>query len=740
MIRPVSVCLVAPLPPPYGGISQWTRLVLERGARSASVRLRLLNTAPRWRAVEDAAVWKRAIWGALPLVATAARLLVCCVRREADVVHVATSGGLSIVRDLVLLTIARCLRVPASYHLHFGRLPEVARRGTTEWRLTTMAMRFASTVVSIDKATDDLIRAALPDVESVRIPNCVDLRRVPSWDSSAACQRTALFIGWVVPTKGCGELIEAWSRLHRRGWRLVIVGPGGSGYKEELLRSHDIHNVEFAGEMPHDQAMVLLAAADMLVLPSYTEGCPNVVLEAMALGRAVVATEVGALPEMLAGGCGLLVPPRDVVALTAAMETVMDSASLRSALGEQARQRATSVYSVESVFDKYVALWRRLPLRQHRARDAAATRGPLSVCLAAPLPPPYGGISHWAQMIRAHSATHPSVVVSVVNTSPRWHMAEHRGPWRRALGGVLRLPSQVLGFRRALRRRAHVAHVTTSGGLSVVRDYLMLRVARRSRVPAIYHIRIGRIPSLIRKCSLEWWALAATMRNAHTVVVIDELTESVVRERLPETRVVRLPNCIDLAALPGPRASAGGSRTALFIGWILPSKGLEELVAAWSALDSGGWRLVIVGPDGTGYEDRLRERYRPASVEFRGEMEHREAMLLLAEADLLILPSHTEGFPNVILEAMALGLAIVATTVGAIPEMLADDCGILVPPCDAEALAKAMGEVMGSAALRARLGSRASRRARQRYSLDEVFERYVALWRQASVAPPGGVP
>jgi len=74
-----------------------------------------------------------------------------------------------------------------------------------------------------------------------------------------------------------------------------------------------------------DDVAVWMAAADMVTLPSYMEGCPNVVLEALACGRPVVATRVGGIPEIMSNACGRLIPPRDANALAEALEAVLSA-------------------------------------------------------------------------------------------------------------------------------------------------------------------------------------------------------------------------------------------------------------------------------------------------------------------------------------------------------------------------------------------------------------------------------
>ena len=68
-----------------------------------------------------------------------------------------------------------------------------------------------------------------------------------------------------------------------------------------------------------------MAAADLVTLPSYMEGCPNVILEALACGRPVVATNVGGIPEIMSNACGRLVPPRDSAALALALDAVLSA-------------------------------------------------------------------------------------------------------------------------------------------------------------------------------------------------------------------------------------------------------------------------------------------------------------------------------------------------------------------------------------------------------------------------------
>jgi glycosyltransferase involved in cell wall biosynthesis len=103
--------------------------------------------------------------------------------------------------------------------------------------------------------------------------------------------------------------------------------------------------------------MEFLAQASVFVLPSYTEGFPNAVLEAMALGKPIIGTRVGAIPEMLTGDCGVLIAPKNAREIRDALKLLLNDNELRKRLAGKARARVTEEYSLESVFHRYKQVW-----------------------------------------------------------------------------------------------------------------------------------------------------------------------------------------------------------------------------------------------------------------------------------------------------------------------------------------------------------------------------------------------
>jgi glycosyltransferase involved in cell wall biosynthesis len=129
---------------------------------------------------------------------------------------------------------------------------------------------------------------------------------------------------------------------------LALVGDGPlRGHLQERARRLEIaDSVLFLGF--RSPALPYIAAADLLVQASHTEGTPNTVLEAMALGRPVVATRVGGVPDVVVDReTGLLVPPRDPQALADAIVRLLADPSLRGALGAQAQSRVREHFALE---------------------------------------------------------------------------------------------------------------------------------------------------------------------------------------------------------------------------------------------------------------------------------------------------------------------------------------------------------------------------------------------------------
>jgi glycosyltransferase involved in cell wall biosynthesis len=151
-----------------------------------------------------------------------------------------------------------------------------------------------------------------------------------------------LFVGLMVPVKGLEILVEALSAwaAEKANWTCVLVGDGplSEMLQQQAIDAEIDEHMHFVGRRSSQEIPQWMQAADVLVLPSYSEGRPNVVLEAQACGTPVVATRVGGTAELVVEGeTALLVESGDAAQLRAALEMLRDDASRCEDMGRRAR-------------------------------------------------------------------------------------------------------------------------------------------------------------------------------------------------------------------------------------------------------------------------------------------------------------------------------------------------------------------------------------------------------------------
>jgi glycosyltransferase involved in cell wall biosynthesis len=196
------------------------------------------------------------------------------------------------------------------------------------------------------------------------IPNGIPLRtgardRVRRELSVAPGERLLVSIGNLYPVKGHAVLIDALATMRdRAGWRLAIAG---RGEEEPRLRAQAaaagigarVHLLGF-----RDDVADILAAGDLFVMPSLSEGLPLALVEAMSFGLPVVVSRVGGVPEVVTDGEeGLLVPASDPQALASAIGELLDDPERRSRMGTAARLRALRDYAIGTMADRYEQLY-----------------------------------------------------------------------------------------------------------------------------------------------------------------------------------------------------------------------------------------------------------------------------------------------------------------------------------------------------------------------------------------------
>jgi glycosyltransferase involved in cell wall biosynthesis len=171
-----------------------------------------------------------------------------------------------------------------------------------------------------------------------------------------------LCVGRLVPAKGQHQLIDAVDRLARQGrsvrLHLVGAGPDYDSLRHRASQCQAPETIVFEGPVNHDRIRALYDAADLFCIPSFAEGIPIVLMEAMAMGIPCVSTQIAGIPELIRNGVdGLLVPASDLDGLASALATLMDEPELRQRLSNSSRARIAEHYDLRRNVEKLAAIF-----------------------------------------------------------------------------------------------------------------------------------------------------------------------------------------------------------------------------------------------------------------------------------------------------------------------------------------------------------------------------------------------
>jgi glycosyltransferase involved in cell wall biosynthesis len=296
-------------------------------------------------------------------------LVVWCLRPGPRLVHVHTAIRGSIYRKAVLVAAASATGRPVVLHLHAGAGDIdafAARLRPLSRRLLGAGVRRADRVISVSGAGGERFMALFGLDAVTVVPNAAPEPREPvegAPEGGAGGPRVLFMGGFKNPAKGGQVMLRAMPELLAAvpGVELVLTGSGSPPPELLALPGRD-GRVRWEGWVEGDTKERLLASCDVFAMPSLSEGLPVALLEAMSHGRAIVATDVGGIPEVVRHDQeALLVPAGDAAALGAALIRLAEDPALRERLGRAGRERVRrfgrdEVYAqVASIYDELLS-------------------------------------------------------------------------------------------------------------------------------------------------------------------------------------------------------------------------------------------------------------------------------------------------------------------------------------------------------------------------------------------------
>lgn len=291
------------------------------------------------------------------------QLLRALFARQVSLVHAHSASRGSFWRKSVLCAVADLFGVAYVFHVHSGEFPDfydVECGAVAKWWVRR-TLRKAAAVICLTDSWHTRFAAIEPAARLVVIGNPVDVP--PKLSTLRAQPINVLFLGRLRAKKGVFDLVAAMPEALKYCPQLRFILAGDEG--EEKVRAAAsamgvAHAIELPGWIDGAEKAALLAKADIFVLPSYFEGLPVGLLEAMALGIPVVTTPVGGIPDLVKdGSTGLLIQPGDSGALATALIQLASDSVLRTTLREAAFDHVSATYSLPVVFSQFGELYKR---------------------------------------------------------------------------------------------------------------------------------------------------------------------------------------------------------------------------------------------------------------------------------------------------------------------------------------------------------------------------------------------
>jgi len=370
MAKSTKVLLLSPPINATGGIAQWAKNIIDYyyNLNDNSIKLSILPIIRSKFINANSFGFTRIFYGIIDYWQYIKQLKVSIKKENPSVVHITTSASFSLFKDLLIQRICKKYQIKNIIHFHFGRIPELYQKKDWEWKIIIKVInRSHKTIVLDDDSFNILINAGLKNI--VLIPNPISpiilnfvevnkhIKRIP---------RNILFAGHLIKTKGIYELVDVCSLIDDINLTMIGKIPNDET-KLNLLsiaqRKGNSDWIHLKGNLTTEGVIKEMLSASIFVLPSYTEGFPNVILESMACGCSIIATTVGAIPEMLnmsdeSEQCGICVEKQNINQLKIAIDTLLNNNELAETISTNAKKRVSEMYNMSIVWKQLVEIWK----------------------------------------------------------------------------------------------------------------------------------------------------------------------------------------------------------------------------------------------------------------------------------------------------------------------------------------------------------------------------------------------
>lgn len=282
-------------------------------------------------------------------------------KKKPDVVHIHSSFGPSFYRKMPFILLSSSKGIPVINHIHgaeFDRFYEQA--SPRKQRLVRKIYNKCTRLIVLSEEWKEKMMQIVPEEKVVVVPNYSRIPRSICQEKRKPLQ--ILFMGELGQRKGCYDIPEIFQRIsgHIEDARLIMAGDGELDQVRQAFADRNLQDkVDFPGWVRGEEKEKLLQESSVFLFPSYHEGMPMVVLEAMAYELGIVTTNVGGIPQLILNGQnGFCEKPGDTDSMSRDLMTLLTDEDLRKRFGYAARELVDEKYGLESHLQKLQKIYR----------------------------------------------------------------------------------------------------------------------------------------------------------------------------------------------------------------------------------------------------------------------------------------------------------------------------------------------------------------------------------------------
>ncbi|MGL5988352.1 glycosyltransferase family 4 protein [Cetobacterium sp.] len=346
----MKILLISPLPPPAGGIATWTTRYLNSD-ESKKNQVNLLNTAVQGKRIKE--LQNKNLFEEIKRTLKILIELNKKLKENPNVVHLNTScGKFGLIRDYICSEIIKKnkIKLVTQYHCN---IEDMINSKISNFFLNSLAKN--TTINLVLNKNSKVYLKQISKKDSIIIPNFISEENFEKLSKGRILNKEIkiiLYTGHLVKTKGCDEILEVAKKFPKI--KFILAG----NIKEEYKNIKKSLNVQFLGELDQERVFSELKEADVYLFPTYTEGFPNALLEAMSSGLPIITTRVGAIVDMVQDKGALLVEAGNDEQISNAISDLIQNIEKRKEMSKFNIQKVSEFYLQQTVLNQLFEIYK----------------------------------------------------------------------------------------------------------------------------------------------------------------------------------------------------------------------------------------------------------------------------------------------------------------------------------------------------------------------------------------------